>query len=141
MGTSHCGHLQTDQPLPREVSRSVIVCFATQAEHVSGPWEQVLNAGKLRYSGLVSTHTTHSFVCAWARLRLPVTVGGIDFSVGGFADKFLAMTIREFAMNMGARTSKKRGCWQTVLLLKQASVKAVTEKRWQIFRDILDADE
>jgi hypothetical protein len=68
------------------------VCFATQDTHVSGSWEQVVNAGKLRYIGLVSTHMTHSFICTSGRLRFPVTAGGFGVADDAFAAFLLAMT-------------------------------------------------
>ena len=73
------------------------VCFAMQDRHVSGSWEQVVKAGKLRYIGLVSTHMTHSFICTSGRLRLPVTVRGFEGVVDGFAAFFLAMSVDEIA--------------------------------------------
>jgi hypothetical protein len=71
------------------------VCFAMQDRQVSGSWEQVVKAGKLRYIGLVSTHMTHSFICTSGRLRLPVTVGGFEVVVDAFAAFLLAMTVDE----------------------------------------------
>jgi hypothetical protein len=95
MGTLHCGHLQTDQPLSCEPSRRVTDCFARQEEHVSGSWEHVLKVGKLRYSGIVSVHMTHSFLLTSARLRLLATLS--DFEVwSGACERFLlAMTVGE----------------------------------------------
>jgi hypothetical protein len=92
--------------VPEEASKSVTVCFATQDEHVPGSWEHEVNAGKLRYSGLFSTHMTHSFVCTSGRLRLPMAWESLGFFVGAFLDLLLAIAARKIAKSGGKEISR-----------------------------------